>query len=411
MQPRDRRMGARDSPDHVAGSSPIEETLATLRSEINGLRAAGQLRAVIEQAKGILVERHGISLDEAFTRLRRMSQEHNVRLVEVAATIVGVAVPRTGDEAGSAVDEALLDRLPRSPAASPAWQGLQQQPDVRDGVMAALLDTVVGATRDGDEAAKLLLELLAPHGAVAITMFRVAIDGSLRLVGEVGMPGDLVSSWRSVPPSPDLPLVRAVLEGRPHLWRDGPCPSPLFDAEPADPTSAFEVAAAIPIRADDQPIGVVGVLWQDRARTDQQALESALATVRRVAPLMLQHVAAADPELEWLATLLRLHLDPWILLEAIPSVDGSRTADFVVQDVAEQVSGGGQWLGRRMLEIWPHLAEDGTIAALAGLVRTGGSWTMTVGVETGVPWGSVGSRVRAVRLGRRVVVVWRPRAG
>jgi hypothetical protein len=224
------------------------------------------------------------------------------------------------------------------------------------------------------------------------------------------MPGDLVSSWRSVPPSTDLPLVRAVVEGRPHLWRDGPCPTPLFDAEPADPSSAFDVAAAIPIRSDDQPIGVVGVLWADHSRTDQQALESVLATVRRVAPLMLQHVAAADPELEWLATLLRLHLDPWVLLDAVPSADGATTADFVVQDVAEQVPGGGDWLGRRLLEIWPQLVDDGTITALAGLVRTGGSWTTTVGVASGVPWGRVGSRVRAVRLGRRLVVVWRPRA-
>jgi hypothetical protein len=55
MQPRDHRTRARGSKDPAALPSPIEETLAALRSEINGLRAAGQLRAVIEQAKGILV--------------------------------------------------------------------------------------------------------------------------------------------------------------------------------------------------------------------------------------------------------------------------------------------------------------------------------------------------------------------
>lgn len=45
-------------------------------------------RAVIEQAKGVLIATHGLDVDSAFTRLRRTSQNHNIKLRDVAAVIV-----------------------------------------------------------------------------------------------------------------------------------------------------------------------------------------------------------------------------------------------------------------------------------------------------------------------------------
>jgi AmiR/NasT family two-component response regulator len=45
-------------------------------------------RALIEQAKGILMERHKITEDEAFTMLTRASQQTNTKLRDVAAELV-----------------------------------------------------------------------------------------------------------------------------------------------------------------------------------------------------------------------------------------------------------------------------------------------------------------------------------
>ena len=45
-------------------------------------------RAVIEQAKGILMERFGCRVDDAFARLIRESQETNTKLRDVAKGIV-----------------------------------------------------------------------------------------------------------------------------------------------------------------------------------------------------------------------------------------------------------------------------------------------------------------------------------
>lgn len=52
------------------------------------LRTALSSRVIIEQAKGVLAERHGWAMDEAFTRLRGYARDHNRRLAEVAQEVV-----------------------------------------------------------------------------------------------------------------------------------------------------------------------------------------------------------------------------------------------------------------------------------------------------------------------------------
>jgi GAF domain-containing protein len=59
------------------------------------LSAALTSRVVIEQAKGVISERAGVDLAEAFTRLRRYARNHNVRLTAVAeAAVCGTLDPR-----------------------------------------------------------------------------------------------------------------------------------------------------------------------------------------------------------------------------------------------------------------------------------------------------------------------------
>ena len=148
-------------------------------------------------------------------------------------------------------------------------------------------------------------------------------------------------------------------------------------------------------------------MWSTSEEFDADRVALITETVQRVAPLLLRNAAAADPELEWLNTVLRLHLDPWLLLEAIPNSKGV-VSDFVVLDVSPVITDATGWVGRRLLELWPELADDGVGPALAGLARSGGAWSMTVAARSPAPWGLAGSRVRAVRLGSRIVMVWRP---
>src|SRR3954454_985713 len=57
-------------------------------AESHDLEGAFGRRAVIERAKGILMERHSVDDDEAFEMLRDQSRRANTKLADVAAAIV-----------------------------------------------------------------------------------------------------------------------------------------------------------------------------------------------------------------------------------------------------------------------------------------------------------------------------------
>lgn len=379
-------------------------TIEGLRQEIDGLRASARLRALIEQAKGILVAREGISLEEAFGRLRRMSQENNVRLVEVAATIVGVAAPND-DSTDLLAGAVLRAHLPASVAPSITWRSLQEDPDVRRGILSALLDSVVGAPAEGDLSARLLFDLLAPFGPAGLTLYRTGVDGSLRMVGSAKVPGDLASAWRHIPLSFDIPISRAVLDRRSYFWADWESQLAQFPAV-ARMRSEFAASAAVVVFDEEEVVGLVAIMWDREKQFDTVSQRSIERAVNRVTPLLIRHAVESDPDLGWMQALLSLHLDPWLLLDAVGSGDGARQ-HLVVQDSSEDIAEATDWLGRRLLEIWPALATDGTWDALSRLVRTGGYWSTTISAPGAGPWGTPGARLRAVRVGSRVVVVWR----
>ncbi len=58
------------------------------RDHIKNLDEAMRSRAVIEQAKGILMARSSLDPDEAFDMLRRASQRENRKLRDVATDLV-----------------------------------------------------------------------------------------------------------------------------------------------------------------------------------------------------------------------------------------------------------------------------------------------------------------------------------
>jgi len=67
--------------------SAIDVTLQRF-TEYHNLQGAFGRRAVIEQAKGILMARHSVNADKAFEMLRGHSQHNGQRLGDIAAAIV-----------------------------------------------------------------------------------------------------------------------------------------------------------------------------------------------------------------------------------------------------------------------------------------------------------------------------------
>lgn len=66
---------------HASAALGAAHEEATLRRAVDG-------RNLIGQAQGILMERHGLDAESAFALLRRYSQDHNVKLRDVAAALI-----------------------------------------------------------------------------------------------------------------------------------------------------------------------------------------------------------------------------------------------------------------------------------------------------------------------------------
>ena len=80
--------------------SDVVRSLVEMADTLEAQRLNEQLsnaltsRIVIEQAKGVIAERAGASLAEAFSRLRSYARNHNLRLTDVAqAGVVGTLDP------------------------------------------------------------------------------------------------------------------------------------------------------------------------------------------------------------------------------------------------------------------------------------------------------------------------------
>jgi AmiR/NasT family two-component response regulator len=76
--------------------SRLVELTAILARRAGQLQRALDSRVVIEQAKGILAERYGVGVNEAFRMLRRGARSNRIPLHELAARVV--ASPSTPPE-------------------------------------------------------------------------------------------------------------------------------------------------------------------------------------------------------------------------------------------------------------------------------------------------------------------------
>src|SRR6266851_2587731 len=88
----------------LAALSIIQHQAAAEAQRVNEqLSVALTSRVVIEQAKGVISERSGIDLAEAFSRLRTYARNHNLRLTDVAqASIDGTLDPQAWASPGRA---------------------------------------------------------------------------------------------------------------------------------------------------------------------------------------------------------------------------------------------------------------------------------------------------------------------
>jgi hypothetical protein len=88
----DRARASRDAPratgNYAVELDHVRNLLSSVETEMAGLRIAMRTRAVIEQAKGMLMAQHKIDAEAAFGMLVQLSQTTHRKLVEVAGALV-----------------------------------------------------------------------------------------------------------------------------------------------------------------------------------------------------------------------------------------------------------------------------------------------------------------------------------
>ncbi|MFE2347379.1 SpoIIE family protein phosphatase [Kitasatospora cineracea] len=386
--------------------SGLEATVDRLRTELEGLRTAMRTRAVIEQAKGVLVGRLGCTPEEAFEQLVSRSQAENRKLAQLAADLLAnAAPPPTARDvpADPPAEPPPAEPPPVAPAQdAPAQDAPAQAESASEGEgedERKPADTDAGAGESGeglatrfhlaaaalttaadpDELAERLYRAaLAPLGAGALVLAVREPDGALRLVGAYGVASRQLSQWQRIPPRTRVPLTEAVRTDRPVWVADRREFAARYPEPAGDDLVPGTTVCALPLHARGRLLGALKIGWPEPHRP-APAVEAHLAaladlaadTLLRLPGVLLTEAppAGLDPAgAPWFRAVLDGLLDPVLVLGAVRDRDGkvadlqveyanAPTVDLAGRDAAEL-------RGRRLTELYPGMVASGTFDRL-----------------------------------------------
>ncbi len=426
MTERGRRNGAarRAQPPAGAGrrATPEPEEALTaavsrLRAELDGLRRAMRNRAVIEQAKGVLVERLGLSPDAAFDQLIRLSQQANIKLVEVAAALVGTRAPDPAvPDVPAVVDDELRALVATAQEAAARPRPAPRRPDIEQlHSRHQLIAARIGAADSGDEIASAIAESQTGWPAPTIVVLTaLEADGALRLAGSYGLDAEARSQWNRIPPFTELPLVTAVRDRAP-VWLGSP--EEVGKAWPAVRDMPYPTAAlvAFPLVHADRLVGSLGLTWDepvdlaDDVRRYLHALAEPCA--RRLSELQGTIPEVGSPE--WLPPLAEAALNPAAVLT--PVYDGDRLVDFrfgYANKPARAFAEGERidLATATLLTVFPGVASELLLPALTEVLGTGSPAVLNGVYAAASQEGTRRSYtldMQATRMWDQLLLVWR----
>jgi hypothetical protein len=409
--------------DAGSAGEPLAQSVARLRAERDGLRRAMQSRAVIEQAKGVLMARLRLTADEAFARLLAASQRSNVKLTQVAASVLATvspppspgppappAPPVDGANGDGMIASLGLGRRPVPPDDGPAGS---PEPVSPPGAHTSHLLTVarLHAAESYDEVVGALADTRPTPASVVLLLTEP--DGALRLVAARGLTPELSSQWVRIPPQVELPLTEAVRRAEP-VWLTDPEIAakeyPIVEAI----NGRGKSLAALPLTVAGRVIGVLGLSWHGAGPGGERNRPFLTALGQVCGPIALRiadRPGLPGTEEAWLWPLLDASLGSTAVLRPVRS--GERVTDFVFEVLNERAAAETARLGvydernlllselpaAELFSFYHAVLTDGRPRQLDGLV------------VPGVGPGRAGLELvlRAVRLGDRVVASWRER--
>jgi serine phosphatase RsbU (regulator of sigma subunit) len=361
--------------------SRLAATVDRLRDEVRQAAAAHDGQALIEVAKGVLVERLRCGLADAAVHLESMARQADISPLELASRLVV--------EAGQ-------DRL----AVRSTMDGQLFGPDR----LAPGEDTQAVAQSLVDQA-------LAPLGAVAVAVWAVRPDTSLVLAGSAGFTGQDVTRWRYVPSGVPTVARRALAERR-VIWLDDLAGMGL---PTIGPLSGGRVAA--PATVAGRIVAVLEICWAEPLGSRSAAVERQINALAELCAYTLNPDTSTDDDVRELSGIAEATLDSALVLT--PWVDSSgRLGDFVIQHVNSRfVDLAGRpaaiVTGQPLLATYPRVGtEEGLFDKVERVHATGEPFRAEQALLTAlvdeVPV-TVVADISIVRHGNAVLLIWRLR--
>lgn len=381
----------------VGGVESLSRVVERQRRENEGLRAALRTRAVIEQAKGILVARTGTDPEAAFKELVAYSQRSNRKVVQVAAELVAHSIGVPGGRHSKGDREQVLRD-------ATAW-------DAAKLVTAA----AVLAAPDLDELLQAIIQHTRRLGVAAGLLALAEPDGALRIVGVYGYEPHVVSGWQRLPPGDDLPLGAAAA-GRRSFWlHDREEREHTFTAAARFPAHR-EACAVVPLEVDRHLVGVLCLDWDRPDPLDDRTREVVLSVAELCGEPVAHLLQSYDTELpgvdiepgrsEWFWAFLDGQPTAQLVLD--PRIDGVRVSDLeVVYANARAREATGLAPGESLLEHYPGSVSGGLLQVVTEVARNGLPREVPA-AEASAEGQSVadGCGLTVSRVGTSIVVSW-----
>ncbi|WP_414079895.1 SpoIIE family protein phosphatase [Streptomyces sp. KN37] len=310
------------------GVGRLAATVERLRGEILAAQAAADGRALIELAKGVLIERLRCGPTMAARQLASLAGEAGVSQLELAADIVNQSSQDQLTEIAAGFASQANGEAPPG----------QTEPSV--GVRLRAAESGALAAGDTQAAAQsLLAHALTPLGACAVAVWSAGADASLALAGHAGFTADEAGRWRYVPPGVST-LARLALTERQPVHVTDMSAEGLPSIGRADHPRGGRIA--LPVGTGGRVNGVLEICWPSPLEPQPpqilrqiEALAELCAHTLESRPAPATPSADTSPPTPYLAELVELAeglYDPALVLVPYLDADG-RLTDFRVHHV------------------------------------------------------------------------------
>ncbi|MEU9658929.1 SpoIIE family protein phosphatase [Streptomyces chartreusis] len=313
-----------------AQRSPVGRLAATverLRREVRAAQTEADGRALIELAKGILVERLGCGPTQAARQLAELTEQAGMSPLEFAVEVIDQA-------SGDRLSEVTAGFLEHTAGGADSLRNTSYALMLRAAESGAL------AARDAQAVADSLMEhALRPLGAEAVAIWSLGGDGSLTLAGSAGFTVAEAGRWRYVPPGVAT-VARRGLGELTGAWID--CLSETGLPSIGQHQYPDGGRAAVPADTGGRILGVLEIVWPARMEPQPSQIVRQVEALAELCAHTLETSAPRHPDGDWrpgvlpevteLMDLADSLYDPTLVL--VPHLDpAGELLDFRIQHV------------------------------------------------------------------------------